>query len=144
MDFEQQWSSAQPTANSSAASNAALPHPRPLHQGPARPRDGGGPHCDRDQPRPARLQYVWGAAKHDHFDGVAGPPDEALSYTSIFFPTEAFESSLSDPGPGKQDDSGQDVPLRAPGVVPVLSAPQPFCRATTTSSWKKKAVATWS
>ncbi|XP_042096642.1 serine/threonine-protein kinase LMTK2 isoform X2 [Ovis aries] len=123
VDFEQQWNALKPTANSrDAASNAAFPILDHFT------RDRLGREMEEvltvtETSQGLSFEYVWEAAKHDHFDERSrGPPDEALSYTSIFFPTEAFESSLSDPGPGKQDDSGQDVPLRAPGVVPVFDA----------------------
>ncbi|XP_027383927.1 serine/threonine-protein kinase LMTK2 isoform X2 [Bos indicus x Bos taurus] len=123
VDFEQQWNALKPTANSrDAASNAAFPILDHFT------RDRLGREMEEvltvtETSQGLSFEYVWEAAKHDHFDDRSrGPPDEALSYTSIFFPTEAFESSLSDPGPGKQDDNGQDVPLRAPGVVPVFDA----------------------
>uniref|UniRef100_A0A8C6FPH6 Serine/threonine-protein kinase LMTK2 n=1 Tax=Moschus moschiferus TaxID=68415 RepID=A0A8C6FPH6_MOSMO len=123
VDFEQQWNVLKPNANSrDAASNAAFPILDHFT------RDRLGREMEEvltvtETSQGLSFEYVWEAAKHDHFDERSrGPPDEALSYTSIFFPTEAFESSLSDPGPGKQDDSGQDVPLRAPGVVPVFDA----------------------
>lgn len=123
VDFEQQWNALKPTANSrDAASNAAFPILDHFT------RDRLGREMEEvltvtETSQGLSFEYVWEAAKHDHFDERSrGPPDEALSYTSIFFPTEAFESSLSDPGPGKQDDNGQDVPLRAPGVVPVFDA----------------------
>ncbi|XP_065779860.1 serine/threonine-protein kinase LMTK2 isoform X4 [Muntiacus reevesi] len=123
VDFEQQWNALKPNANSrDAASNAAFPILDHFT------RDRLGREMEEvltvtETSQGLSFEYVWEAAKHDHFDERSrGPPDEALSYTSIFFPTEAFESSLSDPGPGKQNDSGQDIPLRAPGVVPVFDA----------------------
>lgn len=123
VDFEQQWNALKPNTNSrDASSNAAFPILDHF------PRDRLGREMEEvltvtETSQGLSFEYVWEAAKHDHFDERArGHPDEALSYTSIFFPVEVFESSLSDPGPRKQDDSGQDVPLRAPGVVPVFDA----------------------
>ncbi|XP_057551446.1 serine/threonine-protein kinase LMTK2 isoform X2 [Hippopotamus amphibius kiboko] len=123
VDFEQQWNALKPNANSrDAASDAAFPILDHFT------RDRLGHEMEEvltvtETSQGLSFEYVWEAAKHDHGDGCGrGPPDEALSYPSVFFPTEVFESSLSDPGPGKQDDSGQDVPLRAPGVVPVFDA----------------------
>nr|XP_031288334.1 serine/threonine-protein kinase LMTK2 isoform X1 [Camelus dromedarius] len=123
VDFEQQWNALKPNANSrDASNNAAFPILDHFT------RDRLGREMEEvltvtETSQGLSFEYVWEAAKHDHFDERGrGHPDEALSYTSIFFPTEVFESSLSDPGSGKQDDSGQDVPLRAPGVVPVFDA----------------------
>lgn len=68
-----------------------------------------------------------------------GPPDEALSTPASSSPTEHSRARSSDPGPGKQDDSGQDVPLRAPWVVPVFDAHKLFSLVGSgPSSWKKK------
>lgn len=123
VDFEQQWNALKPNTNSRDTSNSAA-FPILDHF----PRDRLGREMEEvltvtETSQGLSFEYVWEAAKHDHFDERSrGPPDEALSYTSIFFPVEVFESSLSDPGPGKQDDSGQDVPMRAPGVVPVFDA----------------------
>ncbi|KAM8952132.1 serine/threonine-protein kinase LMTK2 [Lycaon pictus] len=123
VDFEQQWNALKPNTNSrDTSSNAAFP----ILDHFARDRLGREMEevlTVTETSQGLSFEYVWEAAKHDHFDEHGrGPADEALSYTSIFFPVEVFESSLSDPGPGKQDDSGQDVPRGAPGVVPVFDA----------------------
>ncbi|XP_036095505.1 serine/threonine-protein kinase LMTK2 isoform X1 [Molossus molossus] len=123
VDFEQQWNALKPNTNSRDTSNSAA---FPILDHFARDRLGREMEevlTVTETSQGLSFEYVWEAAKHDHFDEHSrGPPDEALSYTSIFFPVEVFESSLSDPGPGKQDASGQDVPVRAPGVVPVFDA----------------------
>ncbi|XP_053412659.1 serine/threonine-protein kinase LMTK2 isoform X1 [Nycticebus coucang] len=123
VDFEQQWNALKPNTNSrDSSNNAAFPILDHFT------RDRLGREMEEvltvtETSQGLSFEYVWEAAKHDHFDErTRGHPDEALSYTSMFFPVEVFESSLSDPGPGKQDDSGQDVPFRAPGVVPVFDA----------------------
>ncbi|XP_005003765.2 serine/threonine-protein kinase LMTK2 isoform X2 [Cavia porcellus] len=123
VDFEQQWNALKPNTNSrDTSSNAAFPILDHFT------RDRLGREMEEvltvtETSQGLSFEYVWEAAKHDHFDERSrGHPDEALSYSSVFFPVEVFESSLSDPGPGKQDDSGQEVPLRAPGVVPVFDA----------------------
>lgn len=123
VDFEQQWNALKPNTNSrDTSSNAAFP----ILDHFARDRLGREMEevlTVTETSQGLSFEYVWEAAKHDHFDERGrGPPDEALSYTSMFFPVEVFESSLSEPGPGKQDGSGQDVPVRAPGVVPVFDA----------------------
>ncbi|KAM4814558.1 serine/threonine-protein kinase LMTK2 isoform X2 [Urocitellus parryii] len=123
VDFEQQWNALKPnTSSRDTSSNAAFPILDHFT------RDRLGREMEEvltvtETSQGLSFEYVWEAAKHDHFDEHSrGHPDEALSYSSIFFPVEVFESSLSEPGPGKQDDSGQEVPLRAPGVVPVFDA----------------------
>ncbi|XP_045675223.1 serine/threonine-protein kinase LMTK2 isoform X2 [Phyllostomus hastatus] len=121
--FEQQWNALRPnTSGRDASSSAAFP----ILDHFARDRLGREMEevlTVTETSQGLSFEYVWEAAKHDHFDERGrGPPDEALSYTSIFFPVEVFERSLSDPGPGKQDSSGHEVPLRAPGVVPVFDA----------------------
>ncbi|XP_012878856.1 PREDICTED: serine/threonine-protein kinase LMTK2 [Dipodomys ordii] len=121
VDFEQQWAALKPNT-SSTSSNAAFPILDPFAQ------DRLGREMEEvltvtETSQGLSFEYVWEAAKHDHFDEHGrGHTDETLSYSSMFFPVDVFESSLSDPGPGKQDGSGQEVPLRAPGVVPVFDA----------------------
>ncbi|XP_008822242.1 serine/threonine-protein kinase LMTK2 isoform X2 [Nannospalax galili] len=123
IDFEQQWTALKPSTNSrDTSSNAAFP----ILDHFARDRLGREMEevlTVTETSQGLSFEYVWEAAKHDHFDERGrGHPDDAFSYSSMFFPVEVFESSLSEPGPGKQDDSGQEIPLRAPGVVPVFDA----------------------
>lgn len=123
VDFEQQWTALKPNANSRDPSSSAA---FPILDHFARDRLGREMEevlTVTETSQGLSFEYVWEAAKHDHFDEQGrGHPDEALSYSSMFFPVEVFENSLSDPGPGKQDGSGQEGPLRAPGVVPVFDA----------------------
>ncbi|XP_020821024.1 serine/threonine-protein kinase LMTK2 isoform X2 [Phascolarctos cinereus] len=123
IDFEQQWNALKPnTNNRESSNNAAFPILDHFT------RDRLGREMEEvltvtETSQGLSFEYVWEAAKHDHFDERSQVnPDEAMSYTSIFFPVDVFESSLSEPGQGKQDESGQDVSLRAPGVVPVFDA----------------------
>ncbi|XP_021481830.2 serine/threonine-protein kinase LMTK2 isoform X1 [Meriones unguiculatus] len=123
VDFEQQWTALKPNTNSRDTSSSAA---FPILDHFARDRLGREMEevlTVTETSQGLSFEYVWEAAKHDHFDEQGrGHPNEALSYSNMFFPVEVFESSLSDPGPGKQDDSGQEVPVRAPGVVPVFDA----------------------
>lgn len=123
VDFEQQWNALKPNTNSRDTSSSAA---FPILDHFARDRLGREMEevlTVTETSQGLSFEYVWEAAKQDHFDERSrGPPGDALSYTSIFFPVEVFESSLSDPGPGRPDDSAQDVPVRAPGVVPVFDA----------------------
>lgn len=97
VDFEQQWNALKPNTNSrDAASNAAFP----ILDHFARDRLGREMEevlTVTETSQGLSFEYVWEAAKHDPFEERGrGPPDEAVSYTGIFFATEAFESPLSD------------------------------------------------
>ncbi|XP_060029222.1 serine/threonine-protein kinase LMTK2 isoform X2 [Erinaceus europaeus] len=124
VDFEQQWNALKPSAHSrdAASSNAAFP----ILDHFARDRLGREMEevlTVTETSQGLSFEYVWESARHDHFDEQGrGHPDEALSYTSIFFPVGAFESSISDPLAGRREDSGQDAPAGVPGVVPVFDA----------------------
>lgn len=123
VDFEQQWNALKPDPSSrDAASSAAFP----ILDAFARDRLGREMEevlTVTETSQGLSFEYVWEAAKHDHFDEQGhSQPDEALAYSSMFFPVEVFESSLSDPGAGRPDDGSQEVPHRAPGVVPVFDA----------------------
>ncbi|XP_042293485.1 serine/threonine-protein kinase LMTK2 isoform X2 [Sceloporus undulatus] len=74
--------------------------------------------------RGLNFEYIWEAAKHDHFESQADP-DERMSYTNIFFPVEVFENTLTEQGPGAQDESGQEVALRVSGELPVFNSHKP-------------------
>lgn len=123
VDFEQQWTALKPDTNSRDTTNSAA---FPILDQFARDRLGREMEevlTVTETSQGLSFEYVWEAAKHDHFDERGhGRPDEGFSYSSMFFPVEVFESSLSEPGPGKPDDSGQEAPLRVPGVVPVFDA----------------------
>ncbi|XP_012860866.1 serine/threonine-protein kinase LMTK2 [Echinops telfairi] len=124
VDFEQQWNALKPNTSSRDTSSSAA---FPILDHFARDRLGREMEevlTVTETSRGLSFESVWEAAKQGSVDDGSGrtPPDEALSYTSIFFPVEVFESSLSDPGLGKQVGSGQNSPLRVPGVVPVFDA----------------------
>ncbi|XP_054848375.1 serine/threonine-protein kinase LMTK2 [Eublepharis macularius] len=71
------------------------------------------------------FEYVWEAAKHDHFGSGQTNPDEELAYTNIFFPVEVFENTLLEQGSGAQDESGPETSFRVPGELPVFNAHKP-------------------
>ncbi|XP_053132299.1 serine/threonine-protein kinase LMTK2 isoform X2 [Hemicordylus capensis] len=71
------------------------------------------------------FEYIWEAAKHDHYECSQPSPDEGMTYTNMFFPLEVFESTLTEQGPGVQDESGQETSLRVPGQLPVFNAHKP-------------------
>ncbi|KAJ6659707.1 hypothetical protein lerEdw1_018420 [Lerista edwardsae] len=75
--------------------------------------------------RGLNFEYIWEAAKHDHFEYGQGTPDEGMTYTNIFFPVEVFENTLLEQGPGAQDESGQESLLRVPEELAVFNAHKP-------------------
>ncbi|XP_032086447.1 serine/threonine-protein kinase LMTK2 isoform X2 [Thamnophis elegans] len=75
--------------------------------------------------RGLNFEYIWEAAKHDHFECSQSNPVDNKTYTNIFFPVEVFENTLTDQGPGAQVESGQEVSLLVPGELPVFNARKP-------------------
>ncbi|XP_060116517.1 serine/threonine-protein kinase LMTK2 [Heteronotia binoei] len=71
------------------------------------------------------FEYIWEAARHDHFDCGQMTPDEGVAYTNIFFPVEVFKNSLLGQEPGMQDQSGQETSFHVPGELPVFNAHKP-------------------
>lgn len=75
--------------------------------------------------RGLNFEYIWEAAKHDHFEYGQATSDEGMTYTNIFFPVEVFENTLSEQGSGAQDESGQESLLRVPEELAVFNAHKP-------------------
>lgn len=75
--------------------------------------------------RGLNFEYIWEAAKLDHFECNESNPVETKTYTNIFFPVEVFENTLTDQGPGAQVESGQEVSHLVPGELPVFNARKP-------------------
>lgn len=122
IDFEQQWNALKPNTSNRETNNSAFP----ILDHFAGDRLGHEMEevlTVTETSQGLSFEYIWEAAKHDHFD-ECGPvnPDEAMAYTSIFFPVEVFERSLSEQGAGAQDGSGQETSLAVPGVLPVFDA----------------------
>ncbi|KAM3826495.1 serine/threonine-protein kinase LMTK2 isoform 1-T1 [Vipera latastei] len=75
--------------------------------------------------RGLNFEYIWEAAKHDHFECNLSNPVDRKTYTNMFFPVEVFENTLTEQGPGAQVESGQEVSLLVPGELPVFNARKP-------------------
>ncbi|NXN77425.1 LMTK2 kinase, partial [Bombycilla garrulus] len=122
IDFEQQWNALKPNTSNREASNSAFPILDHFTG------DRLGHELEEvltvtETSHGLSFEYIWETAKHDHFDECGHVnPDEAMTYTSIFYPVEVFERSLSEQGPGAQDGSGQEASLAVPGVLPVFDA----------------------
>ncbi|OPJ87255.1 serine/threonine-protein kinase LMTK2 [Patagioenas fasciata monilis] len=122
IDFEQQWNALKPNTSNRETSNSAFPildH----FTGDRLGQEMEEVLTVTETSQGLSFEYIWEAAKHDHFDERGHMnPDEAMTYTSIFFPVEVFERSLSEQGSGAQDGSGQEASLAVPGVLPVFDA----------------------
>lgn len=72
------------------------------------------------------FEYVWEAAKHDHYDGNNGRSgmDTTLNYHSMFFPvsSEDIQAHFPDPVARAAGTEISNTPSRIPGVVPVFNA----------------------
>lgn len=122
IDFEQQWNALKPNTSNRETNNSAFPildH----FTGDRLGHEMEEVLTVTETSQGLSFEYIWEAAKHDHFDECGHVnPDEAMTYTSIFFPVEVFERSLSEQGSGVQDGSGQEASLAVPGILPVFDA----------------------
>uniref|UniRef100_A0A8C3ATK3 non-specific serine/threonine protein kinase n=1 Tax=Cyclopterus lumpus TaxID=8103 RepID=A0A8C3ATK3_CYCLU len=72
------------------------------------------------------FEYVWEAAKHDHYDGSHGRSgmDTTLNYHSMFFPvsSEDIQAHFPDPVARAAGTKSGNTPSGIPGIVPVFDA----------------------
>ncbi|TNM97319.1 hypothetical protein fugu_015475 [Takifugu bimaculatus] len=75
------------------------------------------------------FEYVWEAAKHDHYEGGHGRSgaDTTLNYHSMFFPvsSEDIQAHFPDPQVRTAGRDGHNTPSGIPGIVQVLDAQKP-------------------
>lgn len=75
------------------------------------------------------FEYVWEAAKHDHYDGSHGRSgmDTTLNYHSMFFPvsSEDIQAHFPDPVARASASESSIAPSGIPGIVPVFDAHKP-------------------
>lgn len=75
------------------------------------------------------FEYVWEAAKHDHYDGSHGRSgmDTTLNYHSMFFPvsSEDIQAHFPDPEVRTTGKDGLSTPSGIPGIVQVFDAQKP-------------------
>uniref|UniRef100_A0A8C8VE90 Serine/threonine-protein kinase LMTK2 n=1 Tax=Pelusios castaneus TaxID=367368 RepID=A0A8C8VE90_9SAUR len=122
IDFEQQWNALKPNTSNRESNNSAFPildH----FTGDRLGHEMEEVLTVTETSQGLSFEYIWEAAKQDHFDECSQVnPDETMTYTSIFFPVEVFERSVSEQQSGAQDESGQEASLNVPGVLPVFDA----------------------
>ncbi|KAG8558061.1 hypothetical protein GDO81_016841 [Engystomops pustulosus] len=125
-DFEQRWNSLKPNTNSrqAAVNNLAFPILEHFNG------DELGHELDEvltvtETSQGLSFEYIWEAAKEDHFEERSHPDsDAAVNYNSLFFPVpvDAFQKSLSDVGQGMSEQAIGDDTLSVPEVVPVYNS----------------------
>uniref|UniRef100_A0A8C9ZV85 Serine/threonine-protein kinase LMTK2 n=1 Tax=Sander lucioperca TaxID=283035 RepID=A0A8C9ZV85_SANLU len=75
------------------------------------------------------FEYVWEAAKQDHYDGNYGRSglDTTLNYHSMFFPvsSEDIQAHFPDPVARAAGTERCNTPSGIPGIVPVFDAQKP-------------------
>lgn len=75
------------------------------------------------------FEYVWEAAKHDHYDGSHGRSDmdTTLNYHSMFFPvsSEDIRAHFPEPEVRTAGNDGHNSPSGIPGIVQVFDAQKP-------------------
>ncbi|XP_040918040.1 serine/threonine-protein kinase LMTK2 [Toxotes jaculatrix] len=75
------------------------------------------------------FEYVWEAAKHDHYDGnqCRSGMDTTLNYHSMFFPvsSEDIQAHFPDPVARAAGTESGNTPSGIPGIVPVFDAQKP-------------------
>uniref|UniRef100_UPI003AAC9259 serine/threonine-protein kinase LMTK2 isoform X2 n=1 Tax=Centroberyx gerrardi TaxID=166262 RepID=UPI003AAC9259 len=75
------------------------------------------------------FEYVWEAAKHDHYDSNHGRSgmDTTLNYHSMFFPvsSEDIQAHFPDPLARTAGTESGNTPSGIPGILPVFDAQKP-------------------
>ncbi|KAM8960497.1 serine/threonine-protein kinase LMTK2 [Pelodytes ibericus] len=126
VDFEQRWNSLKPNTSNRQASANNLAFPILEHfNGDELSREMDEVLTVTETSQGLSFEYVWEAAKEDHFEEHGQTDSEnAVNYNSIFFPVpvDVFPNSASDLGQGKWEHAGRNDSLPVPEVVPVFDA----------------------
>uniref|UniRef100_A0A671XE44 Serine/threonine-protein kinase LMTK2 n=1 Tax=Sparus aurata TaxID=8175 RepID=A0A671XE44_SPAAU len=76
------------------------------------------------------FEYVWEAAKHDHYEGNHGRSsmDTTLNYHSMFFPvsSEDIQAHFPDPAARAAGKESDNTSSGIPGIVPVFDTQKPL------------------
>ncbi|XP_036408553.1 serine/threonine-protein kinase LMTK2-like [Megalops cyprinoides] len=124
-DFEQRWDALRPNPSTRQTTTAHSSFPILERFGD----DALGREVDElltvtETSRGLSFEYVWEAAKHDHYDGHGRPGgDTTINYHSMFFPASRYEPKPLFPQPAGQQGADSGVPAaRVPGILPVFDA----------------------
>ncbi|KAI4903995.1 hypothetical protein NFI96_024222 [Prochilodus magdalenae] len=115
-DFEQRWSSLKPNPNTRQAtvSHSSFPILEQFDDG----REPDEMLTVTETSRGLSFEYVWEAAKHDHYDGHnRSSLDTTLNYHSMFFPVPQQDIQAHFPETGAKAETE-----RVPGTLPVFDA----------------------
>lgn len=115
-DFEQRWSSLKPnpTARQTTVSHSSFPILEQFDDG----REPDEMLTVTETSHGLSFEYVWEAAKHDHYDSHnRSSMETTLNYHSMFFPVPQQDIQARFPDTKVESDSG-----RIPGMLPVFDA----------------------
>ncbi|XP_067089315.1 serine/threonine-protein kinase LMTK2 isoform X1 [Osmerus mordax] len=129
-DFEQRWDSLKPnpTTRQTTVSHSSYPILEQFSDDALRPE------IDEvltvtETSRGLSFEYVWEAAKHDHYDSSHGRSamDTTLNYHSMFFPvpSEDIQAHFPDPAGRTGGTETGHTPSGIPGILPVIDAQKP-------------------
>ncbi|XP_030645724.1 serine/threonine-protein kinase LMTK2 isoform X2 [Chanos chanos] len=121
-DFEQRWNSLKPnpTARQATVSHSSFPILEQFDDG----REPDEVLTVTESSRGLSFEYVWEAAKHDHYDNHnRSPMDTTLNYHSMFFPVPRQDTAtrFTESVGQRQADSG-NFSTGVPGILPVFDA----------------------
>uniref|UniRef100_A0A672G695 Serine/threonine-protein kinase LMTK2 n=1 Tax=Salarias fasciatus TaxID=181472 RepID=A0A672G695_SALFA len=126
-DFEQRWDALKPnpTARQTTVSHSSFPILEQFADDALR-QEIDEVLTVTETSKGLSFEYVWEAAKHDHYDSSHGRSgmDTTLNYHSMFFPVSSEDIQAHFPDPLTRADSGSP-PSGIPGVVPVFDAQKP-------------------
>ncbi|KAL0993125.1 hypothetical protein UPYG_G00103570 [Umbra pygmaea] len=130
-DFEQRWDSLKPNplTRQTTVSHSSFPILEQFSNDILRP-DVDEVLTVTETSRGLSFEYVWEAAKHDHYDGSNGrlSMDTTLNYHSMFFPvpSEDIQAHFPDPvAPKLVRTDGCHTHAAIPGILPVFDAHKP-------------------
>lgn len=129
-DFEQRWDALKPnpTTRQTTVSHSSFPILDQFAEDALRPE------IDEvltvtETSRGLSFEYVWEAAKHDHYDNNHGRSamDTTLNYHSMFFPvsSEDIQAHFPDPATRTGGTETGSTPSGIPGILPVFDAQKP-------------------
>lgn len=129
-DFEQRWDALKPnpTARQTTVSHSSFPILDQFADDALR-QEIDEVLTVTETSKGLSFEYVWEAAKHDHYEGNHGRSglDTTLNYHSMFFPVsrEDIQAHFPDPEQRAAGKESGDIPSGLPGIVPVFDAQKP-------------------
>lgn len=126
-DFEQRWDALKPNPNArqTTISHSSFPILDQFDDALRQERDEVLTVTETS--KGLSFEYVWEAAKHDHYEGNHGRSgvDTTLNYHSMFFPASTEDIQAHFPIPPNRAVETSDTLSGIPGIVSVFDAQQP-------------------